>query len=164
LIGAGGTFTLKSQGGAVSVALAISNIPAHDHSFSATTNTTGNHNHKSGNHRHRSDNHSHSQSKHEHRIQVVPGQKDEQVRSSNAIGTNTDTSSVLTMSSNTKAVSAGGETTGGSSPYTDYQDPTSDTKGDHSHTISGTTGSSGSGDSFSILNPYRAVNIWRRTA
>jgi len=164
LIGAGGTFALKSQGGAVNIALAVANIPGHDHSFSATTNTTGSHNHKSGNHRHRSDNHSHSQSKHEHRIQVVPGQKDEQVRSSNAIGTNTDTSSVLTMSSNTKAVSAGGETTGGSSPYTDYQNPTSDTKGGHSHTVSGTTGSSGSGDSFSILNPYRAVNIWRRTA
>jgi baseplate structural protein gp10 len=35
----------------------------------------------------------------------------------------------------------------------------------HDHTVSGTTGTgSGTGTAFSILNPYLAVYIWRRTA
>lgn len=38
---------------------------------------------------------------------------------------------------------AGGENTGPAAPYTNYQ---------------------GSGSAFNIMNPYRAVNIWRRTA
>lgn len=155
LIGAGGTFALKSQGGAVSMALAIANIPGHDHSFSATTNTTGSHNHKSGNHRHRVDNHSHTQPTHNHIVSNSSGNvPSEGAWSYRPAGSN----------GSKRSSSNGGETTGGASPYTDYQDPTSDTKGDHSHTVSGTTGSSGSGNSFSILNPYRAVNIWRRTA
>ena len=39
--------------------------------------------------------------------------------------------------------------------------------GSHFHTIGGsssTTGSTGSGTSFSIVNPYKAVYIWTRTA
>jgi microcystin-dependent protein len=34
----------------------------------------------------------------------------------------------------------------------------------HDHTVSGTTGATGSGTAFSILPPYLAVYIWRRTA
>lgn len=36
--------------------------------------------------------------------------------------------------------------------------------GSHTHTISGNTGSVGSGTSFSILPPFLAVYIWKRTA
>lgn len=41
------------------------------------------------------------------------------------------------------------------------------TTGAHTHSVtvnSGTTGSSGSGSSFSILPPYIAVYVWKRTA
>ena len=158
LIGAGGTFELRSQGGAVSVALAVANLPGHNHSFSGTTNTTGNHNHKSGNHRHRVDNHSHSQPNHTHTTYGKGARKS---------GDNTGVIFSAGSGGSTyyhQSSSAGGNTTGGSAPYTDYQNTTTDTKGNHSHTVSGTTGSTGSGSSFNILNPYRAVNIWRRTA
>lgn len=158
IIGAGGAFALKSQGGAVSIALAIANIPRHTHSFSATTNTTGNHNHKSGNHRHRVDNHAHTQPLHVHSVNASSGYD------GGPSGPFTKSKWGSSGSSSGNMHSAGGETTGGSAPYTDYQNPTSDTKGNHSHTLSGTTSSSGSGSSFSILNPYRAANIWRRTA
>lgn len=36
--------------------------------------------------------------------------------------------------------------------------------GSHTHTVSGNTGSTGSGSSFSIMPPYMAVNCWQRTA
>ena len=158
LIGAGGTFELKSEGGAASIALAVSNIPGHTHGFSATTSTTGNHNHKSGNHRHKGDNHSHSQPNHTHTTYGKGARKS---------GDNTGVIFSAGSGGSTyyhQSSSAGGNTTGGSAPYTDYQNPTTDTKGNHNHTLSGTTGSTGSGSSFNILNPYRAVNIWRRVS
>lgn len=36
--------------------------------------------------------------------------------------------------------------------------------GSHAHNVSGTSGNTGSGTSFSILPPYTAVYMWRRTA
>ena len=47
--------------------------------------------------------------------------------------------------------------------------PTGDTGGSGSHTHpdttnNRTTGSTGSGNSFSVINPYKAAYIWTRTA
>jgi len=162
LIGASGSYVKGSQGGNSNISLSSAHLPSHNHSFSATTNTTGNHNHKSGNHRHRVDSHAHTQPSHSHK-QRLNGPDDSAWKSNgkNVSGTyHSETARDSTLNTG----SAGGENTGGATPYTDYQNPTSDTKGNHSHTVSGTIGSSGSGSSFSILNPYRAVNIWRRTA
>ncbi len=39
-----------------------------------------------------------------------------------------------------------------------------DTTGNHTHNVSGNTGNTGSGESFSIMPPYLAVYIWKRTA
>jgi len=38
------------------------------------------------------------------------------------------------------------------------------TNGDHTHTVSGTTGNAGSGGAFSIQNKYITVYMWQRTA
>ncbi len=159
LIGAGGSFQLKSEGGAASIALALANIPGHTHSFSATTNSAGNHTHKSGNHRHRVDNHAHSQPTHYHLASTFGMDN-----TGGGSGGGTRPTSGDNPPYSTQNGSAGGENTGGSTPYTDYQNPTTETGGNHTHSISGTTGSIGSGSSFNILNPYRAVNIWRRAA
>ncbi len=159
LIGAGGSFQLKSEGGVASITLALANIPGHTHSFSATTNSAGNHTHKSGNHRHRVDNHAHSQPTHYHLASTFGMDN-----TGGGSGGGTRPTSGDNPPYSTQNGRAGGENTGGSTPYTDYQNPTTDTRGNHSHTVSGTTGSIGSGSSLNILNPYRAVNIWRRVS
>lgn len=45
IVGAGSTYAVGATGGADSVTLSEAQIPAHTHTFSATTNTTGSHTH-----------------------------------------------------------------------------------------------------------------------
>lgn len=45
IVGAGSTYAVNDTGGADSVTLNSSQIPGHTHTFSGTTNTTGDHNH-----------------------------------------------------------------------------------------------------------------------
>jgi len=155
LLGTSNGYALGTQGGRSTVALTLANIAAHTHGFSGTTNTTGNHYHQGGNHRHKVDNHAHTQPGHTHSI-------------TGGYGYGSSRAQTKTMSDNSTRTSytnsAGGENTGGASPYTNYQNPNTSTTGNHNHTISGTTRSSGSGSAFNIMNPYRVVNIWRRTA
>ena len=151
LLGTSNGYALGTQGGKSTVALTLANIAAHTHGFSGTTNTTGNHYHQSGNHRHKVDNHAHTQPAHTHSYSAYYG--------GNGLGGSMDRSQVARQTG-----SAGGENTGGSSPYTNYQNPNTSTTGNHSHTISGNIESSGNGSAFNIMNPYRVVNIWRRTA
>ncbi len=164
LIGAGGSFQLKSEGGVASITLALANIPGHTHSFSATTSTAGGHSHTVSSHRHKVDNHSHTQPAHTHSLKIAASGDDGGTDSSTAIRSDQNYQTIRTMSSNNIATSSGGDTTGGAAPYTDYQSPGTNSTGNHPHTVSGTTGSTGSGSSFNILNPYRAVNIWRRVS
>ncbi len=155
LLGTSSGYALGTQGGRSTVALTLDNIAAHIHGFSGTTNTTGNHYHQSGNHRHKVDNHAHTQPTHTHSISTRYNGGAGGVSSFTSGG-----SGIRTYYTN----SGGGNNTGGSSPYTNYQNPNTSTIGDHSHTVSGTTESIGSGTAFNIMNPYRVVNIWRRTA
>lgn len=101
-IGAAGLYPLASTGGADSTTLTAANMPAHTHSFSATTS-----------------------------------------------GTNTVGSGTTTIQPGV----AGGEG-GGPSPV----DVSNNTSVSHTHSVSGTTGSAGSGTSFTNLPPYLAVN------
>ena len=157
LLGTSSGYALGTQGGRSTVALTLANMAAHTHGFTGTTNTTGNHYHQGGNHRHKVDNHIHSQPAHKHSVNI--GRNDDGYGGyvSTALGSYRGWQSGPVSS-------AGGENTGGASPYTNYQNPNTSTTGNHNHTISGTTGSSGSGTAFNIMNPYRVVNIWRRTA
>jgi microcystin-dependent protein len=45
VVGAGSTYAVDATGGAATVALSTAQMPAHTHTFSATTNTTGAHTH-----------------------------------------------------------------------------------------------------------------------
>ncbi|UUV16927.1 tail fiber protein [Fusobacteria bacterium ZRK30] len=161
LLGTSNGYALGTEGGRSTVALTLANMAAHTHGFYGTTNTTGNHYHKGGNHRHRVDNHAHTQPAHTHNVVTGRNDSNSYHRGGGNIG-HIGNSGSYTYSG--KISSAGGQNTGGSSPYTNYQNPNTSTTGNHSHTIFGTTGSSGSGSAFNIMNPYRVVNIWRRTA
>ncbi len=165
LIGAGGSFQLKSEGGSASITLALANIPGHTHSFSATTSTTGAHSHTVNSHRHKIDNHSHTQPKHYHGVYGGGGSAQAIGTETNRFAGHTGNNTLYRTSPKGQIMeSEGGQSTGSAAPYTDYQSPGTNSTGNHSHAVSGTTGNTGSGNSFNILNPYRAVNIWRRTA
>ena len=106
LLGAGGSYTLGSTGGAASHTLSVSEMPAHNHSGSITA--TGNHTHTVS-------------SMSSSNTQINPG------------------SSSGTPSTVTKNTSSAG-----------------------AHTHSVTIGNTGSGQAFSILNPYVGKYVWRR--
>lgn len=116
LIGADGTYTAGSTGGAATKTLTTSELPAHTHTFSATTEADGIHDH--------------------------------QIGVDSIAGTGSGEFSV-----NGPADSAGEAGTG-----------TIFDSGSHTHSVSGTTGSNGSGTAFSILPPYLSVYMWQRTA
>jgi microcystin-dependent protein len=135
LFGANGTtYVIGSEGGLTQVTLSVANMPSH---------------------RHLVDSHGHTQSSHYHYIA-----KNSATTAVTSISlTNTqylysrtqtngyDESYTLrgqsTEANVGKTSNNGGDNTGSASPYTNYQ---------------------GSGTAFNVLNAYRAVNIWRRTA
>ncbi len=93
-------------------------------------------------HRHQVDYHSHTQPTHNH----ISGTNYEFTGPYGSIASSGTRSEGLSTGGSIRrnyTSTGGGETTGSASPYTNYQ---------------------GSGTAFNVLNAYRAVNIWRRTA
>ena len=142
LIGASDKYPLNSSGGREQITLTTDNLPAHNHT--ASTNTIGNHNHNRGN-------------------MEIYGYA--------------DLGGVYSASGgNAFRVSFNGGNARGASHYQATNDQkarielfasrnwtgTTNTTGNHSHTV--TVNNTGSSKPFSIMNPYIAVNIWRRTA
>lgn len=117
LLGSNSSYQLNNNGGNSTVRLSVDNLPSHTHSASTAS-------------------HSHSQPAHRHSIKTF------------IFNDNSDTY-VSPWSGGIKSYfsgstdSAGGETTGASSPIT---------------TISNT----GNNREFSIMPPYLVVNIWKR--
>lgn len=144
-----------ATGGNESIILTIDNMPSHSHQFNGTTDTNGNHNHYAGNHRHRVDNHTHTQPAHTHVVTAYWGYAGNASLPSFAHGEN---NSLKSRTSN----SAGGETTGGAAPWTDYQNPATSANGNHNHTINGTTNSVGGNKPINLLPPYYKVHVWKR--
>ncbi len=171
LMAAGSTYTNGNTGGAASVTLTTSHLPGHTHSFSAT----------SGN---QSANHSHSLNSHTHSIPALSGTAAASThthlvtsrtttyasgmqsawRCLSWPGTSSDyaqnvwTNNGTADGSHTHSVTTTASTTGASSGST------GNNSANHTHSVSGTTGSAGSGSSFSILPPYLVVYMWKRTA
>jgi microcystin-dependent protein len=116
-----GTFNaMGALGGAETMSLSEAHLASHTHSFSGTTNTTGNHNHAPP-------------------VAITNGGNAGNYRS--LFATN---SPFWSMADNNNATNYGGN---------------------HSHTVSGTTGGTGSGSAFGILAPYVVVrNIIKYTA
>jgi microcystin-dependent protein len=135
LFGADGTtYTVGAEGGVTQVTLELVNVPSH---------------------RHHVDSHSHTQASHFHYIAKNSATTavtsisltDIQYMYSRTQTNGYDESYTLrgqsTEANVGKTSSNGGDNTGTAEPYTTYQ---------------------GNGQAFSVLNSYRAVNIWRRTA
>ena len=172
VVGAGDTYAVGATGGATTVTLSTSNLPAHTHSFSGSGTTSG----QSQGHVHgislttglQSNDHVHgysgttdTQGTHLHAIQgnevrITPQQGSEIVmRGAGGAATswNSDTAGAHAhnFSGTTGGISANhNHSVSGNSNINSV---------DHTHTysFSGTTGSTGSGSSFSILPPYYAL-------
>lgn len=110
VVGAGSSYAVGDTGGSDTTTLSEANLPAHTHSFSATTNTTGAHTH----------------------TQIYFQQ----------------TASI--------GQSASGANNAGAATA-NYLTTNTGSSGSHSHTVSGTTGSTGSGTGFTNLPPYYAL-------
>lgn len=172
IVGAGSTYAVNATGGATSVTLATTNLPSHTHSFSATSNTgltDISHTHSfSATSGGQSQTHTHSISVsdpgHSH---VYPGTA---TNYNNTGGTQAnqawrspDIGTTSTQSSTTGISASAG------SNSVDHTHSVSGTTGSgggshsHSFTASGTTGSAGSGTSFSILPPYYALAYIMKT-
>lgn len=151
LIGAGGSYGIGTSGGSSTCTLTSSNLPSHNHTVSAFN---------SGN----------NSSNHTHSIPSLSGSTSEQPNHTHYLahgGYPGSGSYGWSLADNIKV--GGTETTQGAGKHTHTLTTTASTTGaqsaNHNHSIPAhNTNSTGSGTAFSILNPYKAVYIWERTA
>ncbi|WP_319370612.1 phage baseplate protein [uncultured Ilyobacter sp.] len=99
-------------------------------------------------HRHQVDSHSHTQPTHYHETGKISGERSTYYVADYGYTSTSGTGSRFYQENSVSSrfphtSSSGGDNSGSASPYTNYQ---------------------GSGTAFNVLNSYRAVNIWRRTA
>ena len=160
LIGAGYTFDVGSTGGSFNRQLLAANIPSHTHE--ATTSAAGWHGHVAT---------EESAGEHTHTVSGTSGWME--VGSTSAAGTKTDGTVFTSATTTTKHDDDNGKADGVRISMSIPQKTTSKAgahthavtvsgNGSHTHTV--TVESTGEGTAFSILNPYRAVNMWKRTA
>ena len=156
LVGMGTTYkTAGGTGGASTVTLATGNLPSHNHSVSLT----------SGN----------QSAGHTHSIPELSGTAadsgwhDHLVTSkTTSYGSGSQSAWRCLSWTGTNADWNQDVYSGGSGTHSHNVTTTASTTGgisaNHTHTVSGNTGNQGSGTAFSIIPPYYAVYMWRRTA
>ena len=146
LQGTSGSESAGGTGGASTVTLTTSHLPAHNHGGSVTIASAGDH-------RHQVDNHAHTQPSHVHGISKRAGGAVYDPENQNTPYFQRGAYAIIEHTFNSN--SAGGENSGGSAPNTN-------TTGSHGHNATLSISNSGSGSSFSIIPPYLRVNIWKR--
>jgi len=132
VVGAGGSYSVGSTGGADSVTLSTSQMPSHTHSVSGSTNTTGAHTHSvSGS--------TNTTGAHTHTVTTTGGLSGDQggAGASNA-GDITRTTSTAGDHSHSISGTAG-------------------SNGNHSHSISGTAAATGGGSAHENRPPFYAL-------
>ncbi len=141
LVQAGSEYALGSTGGSKTHTLTTSEMPSHTHSMTgAQTGNAGSHSHTVS-----------FKTTNNGWLETAGGlgrsDTKEIIGGSQFKSGSTDNRYISTPPSNSSYVG-------------DYANISS--SGSHSHSISATIGSAGGGSSFSIMNPYLAVNIWKR--
>lgn len=173
VVGAGTTYAVNATGGANTVTLDATMIPAHTHTVSATGTTSGQsagHTHTfSGTSSGQSNTHSHSatstDSGHQHSI-ATPGGQGSVNAGNNLVGQHTESSQgvdKLTRVGNASITTSIGNA---SVDHTHtYSGTTSAVSGDHTHTVTvtGTSGSVGGGLAHENRPPYLALAYIMKT-
>jgi hypothetical protein len=126
-----------TTGGANSRTLSTANIPSHTHSFSGTTNTTGSHAHS--------------------------GTADSAGAHTHPMTTSSNANQTANHLQYVKRDTANGPTVNTGSAGAHTHNVSLDNNGNHSHTISGTTGGTGSGSSFDNRPAYMALAYIMKT-
>jgi microcystin-dependent protein len=127
-VGSGSTYTRAQTGGAATVTLGTSQIPSHSHSFSDTTDSAGSHGHSGS---------TGSDGSHSHSYTAAVARSD------------------LLGGGGTSGATASGSSTGSAGSHS--HGLSIDSGGSHSHTVSGTTGTAGSGGSHENMPPFVAM-------
>lgn len=163
---------VEKTGGGKTASLNINNIPSHNHTVPAHNHTVSN----DGNHTHPTDV-TENMIKHSHTLSLTTSSAGAHTHGVKYTRTAESGSSIIrpdaTGSSVAQATESAGSHTHSVSGYTESSTHahavkvTNETAGSHNHDVTGgstTTGSTGSGSSFSIMQPYITCYMWKRTA
>lgn len=157
LMAAGDTYSAGDTGGAATHTMTTDEMPSHNHTFTGSAVTSGG---ISANHTHtgtsgtESQGHTHSGPSHYHQIPR------------SYMGLEGGSLSIIGGTQPAPTESAGTGATGGVSANHTHTLTTGNQSAGHTHSVtaSGSIGNAGSGNAFSILPPYLAVYMWKRTA
>lgn len=164
LIGAGSSYAVNATGGSTTHTLTTSEMPSHTHTFTGSAVTSGN---QSANHTHTFSATSGSSGAHGHTAKFISI-----TQNKGAAGTTYEN---FTITNKWNTIKNEGDYDGYG-----YGTLTIPSAGAHTHSVSGTTGANsanhthsvtangtnsntGSGNAHSIMNPYLAVYMWKRT-
>lgn len=147
ILAAGDNYSAGSTGGAATVTLSTSQIPAHNHSIKASSNSTGAHTHSVSGSTGNAGYHTHNVGVDKDAYYTTSGTRGYSVHSKGTSGAGAliATGDVSTLHSHTVSGTAA-------------------SAGDHSHTISASAGNTGGGESHDNMPPYLVAYCWQRIA
>ena len=159
LVGAGQTYTAGGTGGSATHTLTTDEIPSHTHGLNSHTHSVGAHAHGLNSHTHGAGSYSaNSNGSHKHQYPLRANASSGAYFSAGIMASNSGSSW------NTETESGGSHTHTISGTSGAASGNTANSTAFDSGAASGDTASTGGGNAFSVLPPYLAVYMWKRTA